>query len=178
MLRPLRNQTGNLTPKLYITRFTEIEIYSFYCYKAQQRPKEICVVKQQPQEQPQKSHERDIQQKHLKIDPSIFFASYGTHVMNYFASLGIFVHQRRRTQRYQNHWQPVVCLAGKQLGKRAQSFFVIYVLLFKWLRARFRRFCFLSRLTNCQLCRLLWRFRFVLRLNGSDYVSVTVNSSH
>ena len=35
----------------------------FFC-KAQRRLKEICVVKQQPQEKPQKSHEKDILQKH------------------------------------------------------------------------------------------------------------------
>ena len=34
--------------------------------------KEICVVKQQTQEQPQKSHEQDILQKHPQIDWSIF----------------------------------------------------------------------------------------------------------
>ena len=32
--------------------------------------KEICVVKKQPQEQPQKSHEQDILQKKLQIDRS------------------------------------------------------------------------------------------------------------
>ena len=62
-------------------------------WKAQQKLNEICVVKQ-----PQKSHEQDILQKHLQIDRSIF-ASYGTRAMNYFASLGIFLRQGRRTQR-------------------------------------------------------------------------------
>ena len=52
--------------------------------------KEICVIKQQPQEHPQKSHKEDILEKHLKIDQSIF-ASYGTHTTNYSASLGIFI---------------------------------------------------------------------------------------
>ena len=72
----------------------------FFC-KAQRRLKEACVVKQQPQEQPQeqpqKSHEQDILQKHLHIDRSIF-ASYGTHAVNFWASLGIFMRQGRRTQ--------------------------------------------------------------------------------
>ena len=68
----------------------------FVC-KAQRRLKEARVVKQQPQEQPQKSHEQDILQKHLHIDRSIF-ASYGTHAVNFWASLGIFMRQGRRTQ--------------------------------------------------------------------------------
>ena len=38
--------------------------------KVQSRLKEICIVKQ-PQEQPQKSHEHDIVQKHLQIDRSV-----------------------------------------------------------------------------------------------------------
>ena len=58
-----------------VLQFTEITIYSFYC-KAQQRLKEICVVKQKPREQPHKSHEQCILQKrHLMVDRSIF-ASY------------------------------------------------------------------------------------------------------
>ena len=37
--------------------------------KAQQRLKELCMIKQQPQEQlPQKSHEQGILQKHFHID--------------------------------------------------------------------------------------------------------------
>ena len=53
--------------------------------------------------QRQKSHEQDITPKnHLQIDPS-FFAFYRTHFMNYFASLGIFMHQGHRMQRKQNH---------------------------------------------------------------------------
>ena len=39
--------------------------------KAQKRLKEIYLVKQQPTEQPQKSHEQDILQKHLEIDRSL-----------------------------------------------------------------------------------------------------------
>ena len=75
MLGPLCNQAVNLTPKLCILQFTEIKIYSFYC-KAQQRLKEICVVKQKPREQPHKSHEQYIlQNRHLMVDRSIF-ASY------------------------------------------------------------------------------------------------------
>ena len=54
-----------------VLQFTEITIYSFYC-KAQQRLKEICVVKQKPREEPHKSHEQCILQKrHLMV-----FASY------------------------------------------------------------------------------------------------------
>ena len=45
--------------------------YKILFCKAQRRPKEICVVKQQPQEQPQKSHEQDILQKHLQVDRSL-----------------------------------------------------------------------------------------------------------
>ena len=40
----------------------------------------MCAVKQQPQEQPQKSH-KHILQKHLQIDQSIF-VSYGMHAYN------------------------------------------------------------------------------------------------
>ena len=67
-----------------VLKFTEIKVYSFYCI-AQQRLKEICVVKQQPQERLQKSHKQDVLQKHLQTDRSIF-ASYGTPVINYFVS--------------------------------------------------------------------------------------------
>ena len=42
----------------------------FFC-KEHRRLKEICVVKQQPQEQQQKSHEQDILQKHLQINRSL-----------------------------------------------------------------------------------------------------------
>ena len=59
--------------------FTEIK-NSFY-RKAQQRLKEICLVKQRPQEQPQKSHKQDVLQlKHLQIDQSVF-ASHRMHAM-------------------------------------------------------------------------------------------------
>ena len=51
----------------------------------------------------QKLHERDIStNKHVHIDRSIL-ASYRAHAMIYFASLGIFMYQGRRTQRQQNH---------------------------------------------------------------------------
>ena len=46
----------------------------------------ICILKQ------------DILQTNLQIH-RLFFASYGTHTMNYFASLGIFMRQGRRAQR-------------------------------------------------------------------------------
>ena len=45
--------------------------YKILFCKAQRILKEICVVKQQPQEQPQKSHEQDILQKHLQVDRSL-----------------------------------------------------------------------------------------------------------
>ena len=55
-----------------VFQFTEIKIYSFYC-KAQQRLKEICVVKQKSREQPHKSHEQYILKKrHLMVNRSIF----------------------------------------------------------------------------------------------------------
>ena len=54
-------------------------------HKAQRRLKEIHLIKQQLQDQPQKSHEQDILQKHLQIDRL-------THAMNYFASLVLFMH--------------------------------------------------------------------------------------
>ena len=38
----------------------------------------MCAVKQQPQEQPSKSHKQDILQKHLQINQSIF-VSYTMH---------------------------------------------------------------------------------------------------
>ena len=46
----------------------------------------MCILKQ------------DILQKNLQIHRS-FFASYGTHTLNYMASLEIFMPQGRRTQR-------------------------------------------------------------------------------
>ena len=47
------------------------DIYKIMFCKVQRRLKEICVVKQQPQEQPQKSYEQDILQKHLRVDRSL-----------------------------------------------------------------------------------------------------------
>ena len=83
-----------------VLQFTEITIYSFYC-KAQQRLKEICVVKQKPREQTHKSHEQCILQKrHLMVNRSIF-ASY-EEAYELFCFLGDFMGQGRRTQRYQN----------------------------------------------------------------------------
>ena len=73
-----------------VLQFTEMKIYSFCC-KPQQWLKEMCSVKQQPQEQPHKSHKQNILQKHLQIDQSI--------TKNYFLSSGIFIRQGRRTQR-------------------------------------------------------------------------------
>ena len=54
-------QTINLNDRLQnsVLQFTGIN-NSFY-RNAQQRLKEVYLVKQQPQEQPQKSHEQDIQ---------------------------------------------------------------------------------------------------------------------
>ena len=53
-----------------VVQFTEVKIFSFYC-RSQQRLKEICAVKQQPQEQPHKSHKWDILQKPLQFEQSI-----------------------------------------------------------------------------------------------------------
>ena len=47
------------------------QTYKIMFCKVQRRLKEICVVKQQPQEQPQKSYEQDILQKHLRVDRSL-----------------------------------------------------------------------------------------------------------
>ena len=59
----------------------------------------ICLKhKKDSKQQPEKSQEQDILPKNLQIDRS-FFASYGTHAMNHFASLGIFMRQGRWTQR-------------------------------------------------------------------------------
>ena len=59
-----------------VLQFTEITIYSFYC-KAQQRLKEICVVKQKPREQTHKSTEQYILQKrYLMVNRSIFASLY------------------------------------------------------------------------------------------------------
>ena len=76
-----------------LLQFTEMKIYSFY-RQVQQRLKDICIIKQQPQEQPQKSHKQDILKNILLI-----FASYGTHVMNYFVLFGIFMRRGHRMQR-------------------------------------------------------------------------------
>ena len=57
--------------------------------------KEIWAVKQQPQEQPQKSHTHDTHQKLLQIDQSIF-ASFRMHTTNCFVSLRTLMHQGRR----------------------------------------------------------------------------------
>ena len=46
MLRPLGNQTVNLKTD-FKNLYTEIKTWSFY-FNAQQRLKEICIVKQQP----------------------------------------------------------------------------------------------------------------------------------
>ena len=86
----LCNQALNLktdSKTLYYSLRRLLRQYSFYGH-AQQWLKEICFVKQQTQEQPQKSHKQDILQKHLQIDQWIF-ASYGTHTTDCFTSLGI-----------------------------------------------------------------------------------------
>ena len=59
------------------------------------------MVKQETQEQLQKSHEQDILQKYPQINQSInqsIFASYWMHAMNFCVSLEIVMHQGRRTQ--------------------------------------------------------------------------------
>ena len=45
------------------------------------------------------SHEQDFLQKHFQIN-QFFFMFYGTHALNYFASLGIFMCKGRRTQNH------------------------------------------------------------------------------
>ena len=99
MLGPLCNQIVNLKTDSQnsVVKFAEIKVYSFCC-KAQQRLKEICVVKKQPQKWLQKSYKQDILQKHLQSAQSMF-ASYGTHAIKCFASLRIFIRQGCRTQR-------------------------------------------------------------------------------
>ena len=42
-----------------LLQFTEMKLYSFY-RQVQQRLEDICVIRQQPQEQPQKAHKQDI----------------------------------------------------------------------------------------------------------------------
>ena len=49
-------KTDSNTPVL---KFAEMKLCSFY-HQVQQRLREICVIKQQRQEQPQKSHKQDI----------------------------------------------------------------------------------------------------------------------
>ena len=90
------NQTDNLETdsKTLYYRLLKLKMQSFYIFKAQKRLKQICIFKQQPQ----KSHGMDILPKNLQIDRSLF-ASSGMHAMNYFAFLGIFMHQGHRTQR-------------------------------------------------------------------------------
>ena len=83
-----------------VLQFTEIKIYYYDC-KAQQRLKEISVVyfitiaTRTATEVTKTGYST---KNHLRIDQSIF-APYGTHATNYFASLGIFMRQGRRTQR-------------------------------------------------------------------------------
>jgi len=57
-----------------LLQFTEMKIYSFY-HQVQQRLKDICVIKKQPQEQPQKSHKQDILYKHL-IDLCVLWDAF------------------------------------------------------------------------------------------------------
>lgn len=84
------------TPKTLVLLFSGIK-KCFY-RKEQQRLKEIYLVKQQQQKEPQKSLKKDILHKHLQIHSSNF-ASHGTHPMKYFASLVLFMYQGRETQR-------------------------------------------------------------------------------
>ena len=81
------------TPKLCITVYWNRNI--LLLLSSTTKVKEICTVKQQPQEQPQKSHTQDIHQKLLQIDQSIF-ASFRTHTTNCFVSLRTLMHQGRR----------------------------------------------------------------------------------
>ena len=78
--------------------------------KPQQRLKEIYLVKHQPQEEPQKSHKKDVQ-KHFQIHWSNF-AAQRIHAMNYFASLALFMY----------HWSGMQdAEERKSLHKRKQK---------------------------------------------------------
>ena len=66
------------------------DIYKIMFCKVQRRLKEICVVKQQPQEQPQKSYEQDILQKHLRVDRSLRPIRDACH--DFVILLGVFGH--------------------------------------------------------------------------------------
>ena len=81
------------TPTLCITVYWNRDILLL---SSTTRVKEMCTVKRQPQEQPQKSHTQDIHQKLLQINQSVF-ASFRTHTTNYFVSLRTLMHQGRRT---------------------------------------------------------------------------------
>ena len=56
---------------------------------------------------------------HVQIDRSIF-ASNGTHAMNYLVSLGIFMCQGHRMQRYRNHCKWHFCTTG-MTGYKGQA---------------------------------------------------------
>ena len=73
------------------SKFLYYSLLTFYC-KAWQRLKQLRVVEQPPQEEPQKSQQRDILQKHLQID-QLIFVSHRIHAINYFAFLRIFMQQ-------------------------------------------------------------------------------------
>ena len=95
------NQTVNSEDRLQnsVLQLTEIKIYSFYC-KAQQRLKEMWVIKQQPQEQSQKSYQTGFCTK-ISSDPmdqSLRRRGRICHEFN-FASLKILMCQGHRTQR-------------------------------------------------------------------------------
>ena len=57
------------TSKLFSTVYWNYNIVLLF--EAQKRLKEVCVVKQRLQQQPQKSHEQDILQKYRSIDQSL-----------------------------------------------------------------------------------------------------------
>ena len=86
------NQTNKLETDANTLYYSLLKLKSspsVYSKHKKESNKYIYIFKQQPQ----KSHEQDILPKNLQIDRSL-----------YFVSLGIFMRQRWRTQRQQNHW--------------------------------------------------------------------------
>ena len=100
------------TPKLFkFIQFTEIKIYS-YIFKAQKRLNKLAATE---------ITQTGYSAKTLQINWS-FFASYGTHAMIYFASLGIFMQQGRRMQRQQNHWFVKIFWMSPSMIKKRKNF--------------------------------------------------------
>ena len=100
------------TPKFFkFIQFTEIKIYS-YIFKAQKRLNKLAATE---------ITQTGYSAKTLQINWS-FFASYGTHAMIYFASVGIFMQQGRRMQRQQNHWFVKIFWISSSMIKKRKNF--------------------------------------------------------